>query len=356
MIFFVLILVLIMARTIKITAPGQYNREYMSRDMTAQTKGIFVILVLLGHAVTYIQTNGAVDELYLQLKNHLGQMVVVMFFFYSGYGMMKSILNKKYDYVRGIPARRFLPVFVNFVIAVLLFVLVNLMLGKTFPVSTILWSLIGWSSVGNSNWYMFVVFVAYILMFLSFLPLRWFKKSPAVYLCTALFTVLIVVFVFWEIRTGLPSWWYDTVFLMPVGCWFALLQKPIETVMMKNDYMYALACSLLLLVYAVSFERRYSGKIEYLTIWAVAFTLTVVCFTMKVSFHSQVFAWFGRHVFSVYILQRIPMMILSKAGLAHRDKYMFMVLCIMFTILLAMVFDYFMPKLDKKIEGRFGNE
>lgn len=354
MIFFVLILLLIMARTIEIAAPGQYNREYMSRDMTAQIKGIFVILVLLGHAVTYIQTKGAVDDLYMQLKRHLHQMVVVMFFFYSGYGMMKSILNKKFDYVRGIPARRFLPVFVNFVIAVLLFVLVNLMLGKIFPLSTIFWSFIGWSSVGNSNWYMFVVFVIYILMFVSFYLLRWFKKPAAVYMCTALFTVLTVIFVFWEIRTGLPSWWYDTAFLMPAGCWFALLQKPIETVMMKNDYLYALVCSLLLLVYAVSFQRRLSGGIEYYTIWAVAFTLTVICFTMKVSFHSQIFAWFGRHVFSVYILQRIPMIILSKSGMAHRDKYMFMVLCIMFTILLAMVFDYFMSKLDKKIEEFVG--
>lgn len=352
MIFFVLVLLLIMFRSMKIAAPGQFNREYLSKKETAQVKGIFVILVLLGHAVTYIQTKGIVDNLYIQLKNHLHQMVVVMFFFYSGYGMMKSILTKKFDYVKGLPAKRFLPVFVNFVIAVLLFVLVNFMLGQVFPFQTVLLSMIGWSSVGNSNWYMFVVFMVYILMFVSFYALRWFKKSAAIYLCTLFFTILVVAFVYWEIWMGLSSWWYNTVFLVPVGCWFALLQKPVESILMRNDYLYALICALLLSVYAVSYEYRLSGGIGVYTIWAVTFTITVVCFTMKVSFHSQIFAWFGKHVFSVYILQRIPMIVLSRFGMADRDKYMFMVLCIIFTILLAMIFDYFILGPDKKIKTK----
>lgn len=351
MIFFVLILLLIVFRSIKIEAPGQFNRDYLAKDSTEYVKGIFVILVFLGHAVTYVQTGGAADELYLAMKGHLNQMVVVMFFFYSGFGMMKSILRKKFDYVRKIPAKRFLIVWINFMAAVLLYVLVGFMLGKTFPLSTILCSLIGWSSVGNSNWYMFVVFVVYILLFVSFYVLRWFDKPVNIYLCTILFTILTVAFVWWEMWMGLPAWWYNTVFLVPIGCWYALLQKPIETILMRNDYLYALMCAILAAVYAVSFLHRWSGGIVCYTVWAVAFTLTVVCLTAKISFHGQVLAWFGEHVFSVYILQRIPMIILSEVGLAPGHKYMFMVLCMAVTILLATVFDYFMSRVDKKVEG-----
>ena len=227
MIFFVLILLLLMFSSVKIAEPHHFNQNYMSRTDTNAIKGIFVIIVLLGHASTYITLSGAFDEVYVELKSHLNQMVVAMFLFYSGFGMMKSMLKKKFDYVRGIPGKRFLPVFINFAIAIMLFVLVNFLLGTTFPLSTILWSLIGWTSVGNSNWYMFVIFVLYLLMFVCFYLLRWFDKPVFFYIFNAIFTALVIGFVFWEIRMGLDTWWYNTAILFPLGCWYALLQKPI---------------------------------------------------------------------------------------------------------------------------------
>ncbi len=137
--------------------------------------------------------------------------------------------------------------------------------------------------------------------------------------------------------------------LMPVGCWYALLQKPIEKFVLRNDYTYALVGVFLFVGYWISYGKRWSGGIERYTIWALFFVAVVVFITMKVSFRSKVLSWFGEHVFSVYILQRIPMILLNRCGLAAQNRYGFIIGVIVMTIFLAMIFDYLVGKLDKRI-------
>ncbi len=349
MILFVLILGMILVRGAVIADSHSFSKDYMSIAGTNLIKGVFVLLVLLGHAVTYVKMGGALDETYITLKEHLHQMVVSVFFFYSGYGMMKSILKKGYGYIKQIPLKRFLILLLNFDIAVCLYLIVGVIMGQKFTLNTILFSLIGWKSVGNSNWYMFAIFGLYILMFFSFILLRWFGKKGFIYVGTVIFTILTMLFVLWEIRMGLPNWYYNTMILMPAGCWFALLQKPVEKVVMRNDYVYALAGVFLFVGYWLSYGSRWSGGIERYTIWALFFVAVVVFITMKISFQSKVLSWFGEHVFSIYILQRIPMLVLSRCGLAAQNRYGFIIGVIVITIFLALIFDYLTGKLDKCI-------
>lgn len=351
MILFILILGMILIKGAAIKDSNEFSNEnnYMSIASNNIVKGVFVILVLLGHAVTYVKTDGALDAAYLTMKAHLHQMVVSVFFLYSGYGMMKSIQKKGYDYVKGIPLKRFLIVFLNFDIAVVLFLIVDAVLGITFDVPTILYALIGWKSVGNSNWYMFAIFGLYILMFISYVWMRFWNKKGVLYVGTAIFTILTMLFVLWEIRMGLPNWYYNTMILMPVGCWFALLQKPIEKFVLKNDITYALTGVVLFVGYWLSYGKRWSGGIEYYTVWALFFVAVVVYITMKVSFESKVLSWFGEHVFSVYILQRIPMLIFSRSGLAAQNSYGFIIGVIVCTVFLAMIFDLLVGKFDKQV-------
>ena len=103
---------------------------------------MFVILVIFQHWSQYVELNGIYDEPYLVLQAHLNQMIVAMFLFYSGYGMMESTKAKGIAYIKGIPGKRLLTVLVNFDIAVLIFFVVKSILGETFQVSTILFSLI----------------------------------------------------------------------------------------------------------------------------------------------------------------------------------------------------------------------
>lgn len=89
-------------------------------------------------------------------------MVGVMFLFYSGYGKIESILKRGLNYIKSFPKKRLLTVYINFIIAVLLFLIANLMIGNILDLKRVVLAFVAYTSIGNSNWYMFVVFALYI--------------------------------------------------------------------------------------------------------------------------------------------------------------------------------------------------
>lgn len=333
---------------------NEFMDDYLSREKTSAVKGVFVILIVFSHYSQYVTLGGIYDEPYLILKEHLNQMVVSMFLFYSGYGMMEATKRKGFTYIRGIPVRRFFMVLLQFDIAIILFLIVGSLLGKTYDIETILWSLIGWKSVGNSNWYIFAILGLYLIYFLAFYCLRWFENTrKGCYVGAVLFTVGVCAFVYFQMKMGRPGYAYNTMILLPLGCWYSLLKELLDKLIMFNDYTYVFTALCIILVYCVSYIYRWKYGIEGYSIWAIAFTIMVVVFTMKISFCNSVLVWFGSHVFSIYILQRIPMMILQNIMANH--KYMYLVVSMISTIFIAMVFDYFTGRLSALIQGKYQN-
>lgn len=85
----------------KFVKSGEFNSDYMSKDTTGAINGIFVLLVFMCHISGYMKLGGSSDTIWLDLKSWLGQLVVVTFLFYSGYGMMCSIMKKRYAVCQG---------------------------------------------------------------------------------------------------------------------------------------------------------------------------------------------------------------------------------------------------------------
>ena len=98
-------------------------------------------MVLVSHASQYVSDAGYAysgwsDALFLKAVWLFGQLIVVMFLFFSGYGVMTAVRNKGEAYVRAMPRHRILSVLLSFDIAVACFALVGLLLGKTYPAGT----------------------------------------------------------------------------------------------------------------------------------------------------------------------------------------------------------------------------
>ena len=56
----------------------------------------------------------------------------------------------------------------RFDVAVLMFLVMNTLLGAHYAPRRILLSLVGWKALGNSNWYIFDILALYVLMFAAF--------------------------------------------------------------------------------------------------------------------------------------------------------------------------------------------
>ena len=119
----------------------------------------------------------------------------------------------------------------------------------------------------------------------------------------------------------------------------AEFREEIERLVMKNDVTYYLTLLLVFVSYLVAFLHRNSYGIEGYTVWAVCFILLVILVTMKVRIYNRILEWFGMHVFSIYILQRLPMILLDRMGLIDSHKYLCLIAVFALTIPLAIAFE-----------------
>ena len=340
MILFLLFIIMIAFVGLQVSKPGEFFDSYMTRENTTAVNGLFVLLIFLSHAEGYIQASGALDNAYLTFKNNMLQLVVVSFLFYSGYGIMESIKHKGQAYVRSIPARRFFKVYYRMVICVCLFIVLNLILRQNYGLKRTLLAFTGWTGIGNSNWYIFVILVLYLFVFLSFSV---FRKHlwPGVLLTTILSAALVLV----QIKLGRKGWTYNTVMLFPTGMIFSLIKEPFEKIVKRNDSLWFLSVGAIAAGFTALHYLEPKNIVTY-SLWAIFFMMLLVLLTMKIQLKNPILSWFGSHVFSVYMLQRIPMIFLSYIGFNEKNKYAFVAVSFAATVILSYFFERITEKTD----------
>lgn len=318
---------------------GSFYKDYLSIEKCNSVKGIFILIVFISHATKCFTLSGSLlDKSYDLLNNVIiGQSMVSLFLMYSGYGMMLSIDKKGEAYVKGIPTKRFLKVLLHFDIAVVLFGLLQMALGRTFALSEYLLSLTGWLSLGNSNWYIFVVLCLYLIVWLSFTIAKK-NKWLGVALCTILSIALVLILhQFKE-----DKFWYDTIMCFPIGMAYYQCQEIIEKFVFKNNIHWLLSLAVCGVLYAGAFYLR-----RYWVMFIprhIFFGLIVIQLTMKIGVNNSILQFFGKHLFAIYILQRLPMIALQHFGLTNH--YLFVILSFIITLLLTIPFDWLLGKLD----------
>lgn len=343
MIFILIFLIAVLFYGIKVTPQGEFHTDYSAPKQTATINAIFTLLIFFSHASQYVKLSGALDTPYLSFRKYVGQLVVASFLFFSGFGMMESIKRKGTDYVKSIPKKRLFKVWYHFAIAVVLFVIVGLIFGNRFSISNVLLAFTGYKAVGNSNWYMFVTFCMYIIIFVSFIIAK-NKRLLGLFLMFGL-TIAFVVF---EKNIGLEERFYNTIFCFPMGMAFSFIKPHFDKIVMKNDIVYYLLTAVVFGAYYICEQHRRDGIIIH-NIYAILAVILIMMITMKVKIGNNILDFFGSHIFSFFILQRIPMIILYKTGMAQH-KYSFMIIAFVSSIVLATVFDSLMNKLDKKLK------
>lgn len=345
MIFFVVAIFTVALCGASFSKPGEFNGDYLSISGTNAVKGIFVLLIFISHSISYVTLNGPFDGAYTSFRDFLNQLVVVMFFFYSGYGINESIRKKGMEYVKSIPYRRLFKVVLHFWMAILAFAVYNLIMKKEMTLKDFLLALTGWGTIGNSNWYMFAIFFLYIFTFLAFFIFR----KPKI-LSIAVLTVLCVGFMHVNKALERPMYSYDTVMMFPLGALYSYFKKPLEKFIQKNDITYSVALMLSCGAFAYGYSVRWKNLGAY-TLFAAGFTLLFVFLTMKIRFSNNLLEYFGKNVFGFYIFQRIPMNFFSDTFLA-KNKFLFIILNLFITFVMVEIFNFVTGKIDKLLFDR----
>ena len=296
---------------VKVCREG-FFRDYLGKEQCNAVKGVFILLVFLGHALSYVKRCGfsfdrPIDGSAQAFHAAMGQLVVALFFFYSGYGVMKSLMTKGESYLDTYPKKRLLTTLLNFDVAVVCFALLAWILGEELGLSRILLSLIGWSDVGNSNWYIFVILCCYLAFYLVF------KVFGARYRLGSAVLAVIVLAGMLALRTFKSSCWYTTMLVFPAGVAYAFYSENLERLIQKR---YGLALVFLLAAFLSLGFLMKTHPLHGLTFnaRAIVFSFLVVTLTMKVRIGNRWLRWCGFSLFPLYIYQRLPM--ISLRGIA----------------------------------------
>lgn len=285
-------------------------------------------------------SNGIMNLPYFMILNVIGQSVVALFLFYSGYAMMLSGMSKGKGYIKNIPVHRILKVLFNFDIAVLLFLILQTILGKDFSAAEIFLSFIGWESLGNSNWYIFAILVFYLITYVAFIVGKDNKFVVISVSCVLIAVYIILMHKFKDF------WWYDTALCYIAGMVWYCFKDKLEQLFKSKDFIYwiSLVLSASLYVLTVLFDVN----TIILLFRHVFFAVVVVLVTMKVSVHNSILEYLGKHLFSIYILQRLPMILLLHLGI-NKHPILFIVISMAVTLAISYPFDLLIKKLDKMI-------
>lgn len=346
MLIFAFILICIIFVDIQSAGKNEFYNDYCSPKQTTSINGIFVILVFFSHATQYLKLNGPLNTPYATFKGYIGQLIVVTFLFYSGYGIMESIKKKGIDYVKSIPWKRFFRIWYHFAIAVGLYVVWCLAFNKDYPISRYLLTFTGWESIGNSNWYMLSMFVLYIAVFIAFIIFR--KSNLAAIALTA---VLAFSFILFERKMNMPGYYYNTLMCFIVGMLFSLVKPYFDKIFLKNDVIWVIGMGAVCGLF-IFFGTKRNISVIYYTLWAILFAVLVLFVTMKAKIQNSILDWFGHHVFSIYILQRLPMSTLQQFKFNETRPFAFLIISFVSTIVIAIIFDAAMEKIDSLIYNR----
>ena len=200
-VFYFYLILFIWGGTNKFGKKLKFNDDFTSLDAMKSLRGFAAIGVILHHISQeeIFQQKGILSPFV-----NAGAYFVAIFFFCSGYGLIKSLDSKK-DYLKGFISHRIvraivLPFYVN----VLVYGLLMFISGYKLPRERWIFNFLGLTMMNEYAWFPIVLAVLYLVFFLCF---RFIKNRPA---CLAIILVFIIGLGIGFCYNGHFAWWHGS--------------------------------------------------------------------------------------------------------------------------------------------------
>ncbi len=247
----------------------RFNEDFMSLEATKCLQGICAVCVMLHHVS---QTAAFREAKELTLFPEVGFWFVGIFFFCSGYGLIKS-MREKGDYLTTFPRKRLLTVLIPFYTMTLAFAIYDVASGVRMPASQWVLSALGLVLINSHAWYIVVITLLYVAFYFFFTRLKSERKA---FVAMGLFVFAQMVLgilwghlawwagkpFWWQDPSGFQAaawwmmpcalwyqgeWWINSTILFLVGMLFARFERPVVA-WLKRGYWLKLAASFVALV------------------------------------------------------------------------------------------------------------
>ncbi len=188
-----------------------FHEDSTSLDSFMSLRGFAAIGVILHHisqenAFQWAGGKGKPGE--LPIFVNAGFLFVAIFFFCSGYGLIKSLENKP-DYFKGFMKKRvFKTLIIPYYVSILIYGILRFASGERFPAAQWITNLLGFTMMNEYAWYPIIAAILYTAFYFIFKNI---KNRKICYLLMAFVIILLGIafclnghFAWWA---GPKNWW-----------------------------------------------------------------------------------------------------------------------------------------------------
>lgn len=275
----------------------------LSEKTTKSVRGICTLVVILHHLAQKFRT----EMLFSMIFTELGFLAVTLFFFYSGYGLMKRYISKA-NYQKTFLVKRVGSVLVPYGCVILLYWLVDCILGNPHTPLEVLRSLYNGYPIVTDSWYILTIIVFYLFFYLL---MRLFKERyAAIAIGSCLWCVAWIVLT----RTaGYEVYWYNTAVCICFGIIAAIGEARLLNWLKKH---YVVSWIAALAVFFPCFGILYLKNpafpiglgLRYLC--EAAFVAIVLLVTIKFGTKNRIWDFFAGISLEAYLCHRLFMNLL----------------------------------------------
>ena len=260
-----------------------------TKDKSDQLKGLFILIVILHHISQRLQCNKSCMIFF----KDAGYLAVGMFFFISGFGLMKSLIIKE-NYLDDFFKRRILRIYFPFIIVNILTLLVLYLKGENISLENAIQYIVGIKLIDSTLWFIVAITLFYFFFYIIYSQI---KKLNHAHILLVVGTLLYILFCKITHQGG---WKFVSIFCFPLGILYAWREKRINSLIYKNYFLYLISA---FAVFLISFVLRKTNILfgwHYLS--SIFFSIFIVLLALKMNLNSSFFKLCGIFSLELYLL------------------------------------------------------
>jgi peptidoglycan/LPS O-acetylase OafA/YrhL len=344
------ILVILFLVLILISLRKEKNSDsYLSKEKCASLRGIMAISIILHHLSERFSEYPVLNQF-----ERVGYLIVAIFFFLSGYGLMCSYKIKGKEYFKGFWKTRIGYLFiVYFLISVVYFVYFNAV-GEHISFSDFLLSFINGVPTAVFSWYIIVQLLFYIIFYSVFF---FFDKTKNYIKIIIVFILTICMMVaFYMLKFAF--YWYISDLAFVGGLLYSEYKKKID-LLLKKHYIIMLSatlvgCAISILLPVLASKINFQSTLLYplsRNMFSMLLAVFLVFIMYKIDFKSKVLSYIGSISLEIYLIHGLFMNAFNRFNTSDLLYCVLVLICsIAFAILFSKINNLISVGLRKAIK------
>lgn len=318
------------------------NNLSLDKKNTLRYKGFAAILIFLHHISQQI----ALPTPFMIFR-YVGFILVGIFFFLSGFSLMKNYIEKD-SYLTGFLWKRIPGIYIPYWFAALLLYIVEELINNPHVDFNFIKVLLGDTLIYTKLWFTTSIVIMYIIFYVC----GYLAKKRIKVMFSLVFFAICIYISLCELA-GLQSQWSASCLSFGVGIIWAAYQEKIERACKKRyTVLLFLSTIAFLTLFSVRLSLSYFGydtgimQTILRNVVSISFVILILLIMQKVVIESKSLIWFGRISYEFYIVHFVLIYpFLSALGRSNS----FVLLLFVFSILISLIIHRFSKCICTKI-------